>query len=173
MGYPAASPSPATTMTKAQLQQRILEQLQCDLLIAQRAAQTAYEAATDKANIAENKYDTLGLEASYLAAGQARRLAEIQQALSALQQLPTGAFDPQRGIQLGALVLLVDAAEQQRWLLLAPDAAGLKINDGEREIILITPHSPIGQRLLGQAPGDEFALQVGSHLQQLEILRVL
>jgi transcription elongation GreA/GreB family factor len=160
-------------MTKAQLQQRILEQLQCDLLIAQRAAQTAYEAATDKANIAENKYDTLGLEASYLAAGQARRLAEIQQALSALQQLPTAEFDPQRGIQLGALVLLVDATEQQRWLLLAPDAAGLKVNDGQREIILITPHAPMGQRLLGKVPGDEFELQIGNQLQQLEILQVL
>jgi transcription elongation GreA/GreB family factor len=159
-------------MTKAQLQQRILEQLGNDLLIAQRAAQTAYEAATDKANIAENKYDTLGLEASYLAAGQARRLAEIQQALNALQQLPIGDFDPQRGIQLGALVLLADAADQQRWLLLAPDAAGLKVNDGEREIMLITAHSPIGQRLLGQAPGDEFELKIANQLQHLEILQV-
>jgi transcription elongation GreA/GreB family factor len=159
-------------MTKIQLQQRILEQLQHDLLIAQRAAQTAYESATDKANIAENKYDTLGLEASYLAAGQARRLGEIQQALSALQQLPTGDFDPQSGIQLGALLVLADATEQQRWLLLAPDAAGLKINDGEREIMLISQHSPIGQRLLGQAPGDEFTLTVGKQLQHFAIVQV-
>jgi transcription elongation GreA/GreB family factor len=172
MGYPAASPSPAVTMSKIQLQQHILEQLQHDLLIAQRAAQTAYEAATDKANIAENKYDTLGLEASYLATGQARRLAEIEQALAALRQLPTSDFDPQRGIQLGALVLLADAADQQRWLLLAPDAAGLKISQDEREIMLITPHSPIGQRLLGQAPGDEFSLTIGKHLQHFEVLQV-
>lgn len=160
-------------MTKAQLQQLILEQLGSDLLIAQRAAQTAYEAATDKANIAENKYDTLGLEASYLAAGQARRLAEINQALSALQQLPIGDFDPRRGIQLGALILLADATDQQRWLLLAADAAGLKVMDGEREIMLITPHSPIGQRLLGQAPGDEFELKIANQLQHFEILQVL
>ena len=159
-------------MTKSQLQQHILEQLQCDLLIAQRAAQTAYEAATDKANIAENKYDTLGLEASYLATGQARRLTEVQQALAALQQLPTSDFDPQRGIQLGALVLLADAG-QQRWLLLAPDAAGLKIHTGEQEIILITPRSPIGQRLLGLAPGDVFSLQIGAQLQHLEVLQAL
>lgn len=158
-------------MSKIQLQQRILEQLQHDLLITQRAAQTAYEAATDKANIAENKYDTLGLEASYLATGQARRLGEIQQALSALQQLPSADFDPQRGIQLGTLVLLADTAEQQRWLLLAPDAAGLKINDGEREIMLISQHSPIGQRLLGLAPGDEFALTVGKQLQHFRVVQ--
>ena len=36
------------------------------LELLQRAAQTAYEAATHAENIAENKYDTLGLEASYL-----------------------------------------------------------------------------------------------------------
>lgn len=159
-------------MNKAQLQQRILHQLGNDLQVAQRAAQTAYEAATDKANIAENKYDTLGLEASYLAAGQARRLAEINQALTALQQLPISDFDPQRGIQMGALVLLSNAAEQQRWLLLAPDAAGLKFNDGEREIMLITPHSPMGQRLLGQLPGSEFELNIANHLQQFAILQV-
>lgn len=159
-------------MNKNLLQQRILEQLANDLQIAERAAQTAYESATDKANIAENKYDTLGLEASYLAAGQSRRLAEIKQALLALQQLPSADFDPLRGIQLGDLVLLADATGQQRWLLLAPDAAGLKIIDNEREIMLITPHSPIGQHLLGQAAGAEFEFKIANQVQHFEVLEV-
>ena len=60
-------------MNKHAVLQLILEKLSVDLDIAQRAAQTAYETATDEENIAENKYDTLGLEASYLAAGQANR----------------------------------------------------------------------------------------------------
>jgi transcription elongation GreA/GreB family factor len=173
MRYAAAPFTPATTMNKNHLQQRILQQLRLDLEVAQRAAQTAYEAATDKANIAENKYDTLGLEASYLAAGQARRLAEIQQALSALELLPDYPFDPQRGIQLGSLLLLVDHAEQQRWLLLAPDAAGLKICHAEQEIMLITPHSPMGQQLLGKGVDDEIELNIANHLQHFSVLKVL
>ena len=66
------------TMNKQTVHQLILDKLKIDLDIAERAAQTAYETATHEENIAENKYDTLGLEASYLAAGQARRVEEIR-----------------------------------------------------------------------------------------------
>ena len=58
---------PDTAMNKHAVLQLILEKLTVDLDIVQRAAQTAYETATHEENIAENKYDTLGLEASYLA----------------------------------------------------------------------------------------------------------
>jgi hypothetical protein len=75
-----------------------------------RAAQTAYETATAEENIAENKYDTLGLEASYLATGQARRTAEIRQALLTYQQLLLRDYDPARGVQIGNLVTLEDEA---------------------------------------------------------------
>lgn len=159
-------------MNKNLLLQRILDQLGADLLMAQHAAQTAYEAATHEENIAENKYDTLGLEASYLAAGQARRVSEISQALNTLQQLPMRDYDPQRGIQLGAVVLLEDDHGGQRWLFLAPDAAGLKVQEGAREIMLITPHSPMGQRLLGQLPGSELTLQIGNSRQHFAVIEV-
>lgn len=51
-------------MNKQSVCQLILQQLRDDLEVAVRAAQTAYETATHEENIAENKYDTLGLEAS-------------------------------------------------------------------------------------------------------------
>ena len=68
-------------MNKTHLIAQIIAALEHDLDVVTRAAQSAYEAATAEENIAENKYDTLGLEASYLATGQARRSAEIRQAL--------------------------------------------------------------------------------------------
>jgi hypothetical protein len=74
-------------MNKQTVHQLILDKLRVDLDIAERAAQTAYETATHEENIAENKYDTLGLEASYLAAGQAKRVEEIRQSLALCQNL--------------------------------------------------------------------------------------
>ncbi|HLD65639.1 MAG TPA: transcription elongation factor GreAB, partial [Pseudomonas sp.] len=137
---------------KTQLRHAVLERLGADLALAQRAAQTAYEAATAKENIAENKYDTLGLEASYLATGQARRVEEIRQALGAFQQLVPRPFDPRQGIQLGALILLADAEGSEQWLFLVPDGAGLKVRIADQGITLITPRAPLGQHLLGKAP---------------------
>ena len=58
---------------KAQLHDLILNALQGLVDNAQAAVDRAYEAATHEENIAENKYDTLGLEASYLTQGQSRR----------------------------------------------------------------------------------------------------
>ena len=145
-------------MDKPLLLTRIVATLEHDVDVLSRAAQTAYEAATAEENIAENKYDTLGLEASYLATGQARRTAEIRQALQIYQQLLLRDYDPLRGIQVSNLVTLEDEDGQQRRLFLGPEAAGLKIGDGDELVTVITPRSPLGQQLMGKRIDDEVSL---------------
>ncbi|MEX6502924.1 GreA/GreB family elongation factor [Pseudomonas zhanjiangensis] len=158
-------------MNKTQLQHLILERLQADLAQARQAAQSAHEAATHEENIAENKYDTLGLEASYLAAGQSRRVEEIRQALSAWQSLQLRAFDAEQGIQLGALVWLADARGNEQCLLLGPDGAGAKVVLDGQQVQVISPRAPLGQRLLGCGPGDDIEIRVGDRLQRFEVLQ--
>ena len=51
-------------MDKFLLRQQVLERLAEDLLKVEEAVRVAHEAATHEENIAENKYDTLGLEAA-------------------------------------------------------------------------------------------------------------
>ncbi|KAF1054382.1 MAG: hypothetical protein GAK43_00899 [Stenotrophomonas maltophilia] len=158
-------------MDKTPLHQLILQRLAADLDVAVRAAQTAHETATHEENVAENKYDTLGLEAAYLAAGQSRRVEEIRQALARLQQLILRDHDDALGIQTSALLALapIDGGETL-WAFLAPDAAGLKVNYQGREILLITPRSPLGGSLLGRQIGDEVETGQGRARQTYEIL---
>jgi len=157
---------------KRTLLNAIVERLDVDLDMIRRAAQTAYEAATAEENIAENKYDTLSLEASYLATGQARRMEEIRQARSAYQQLSLRDYDAQRGIQVSNLVLLEDQDGRRQWLFLGPEAAGLKIGEGDGLVTVITPRSPLGQQLLGKFEEDELDLAVGNGRQALVIISV-
>ncbi|NIF29861.1 GreA/GreB family elongation factor [Pantoea sp. Tr-811] len=145
-------------MNKATLLTRIVAALETDMEVLRRAAQTAYEAATAEENIAENKYDTLGLEASYLATGQARRTAEIRQALVTYQQLLLREYDPARGVQVSNLVTLEDEDGGRRRLFLGPEAAGLKVGEGEGLVTVITPRSPLGQLLVGKRVDDEVSL---------------
>lgn len=152
-------------MDKATLLARINATLEHDVEVLRRAAQTAYETATAEENIAENKYDTLGLEASYLATGQARRTAEIRQALLTYQQLVLRDYDPARGIQLSNLVTLEDEDGAQRLLFLGPEAAGLKIGERDELVTVITPRSPLGQQLLGKRVDDEVGLVVAGVTQ--------
>ncbi|MFJ3481797.1 transcription elongation factor GreAB [Pseudomonas sp. NPDC090202] len=160
-------------MNKQLVLQGIIDKLQIDLDVAIRAAQTAYETATHEENIAENKYDTLGLEASYLAAGQARRVEEIRQALVHYQNLTLKPFDEQRGIQSGDLIALTSENGAEQQLFLGPDAAGLKITLDGVLITVITARAPLGQNLLGKFDGDEVDISVNGSRQFFEITRVL
>ncbi|MCV4283817.1 GreA/GreB family elongation factor [Pseudomonas capsici] len=156
-------------MNKADVLQQIIDRLKIDLDIALRAAQTAYETATHEENIAENKYDTLGLEASYLAAGQARRVEEIRQSLALYQSWVLKPFDETRGIQTGDLVTLEALNGQRQYLFIGPDAAGLKVNSDNLPITVITARAPLGQSLLGKFEGDSVEITINGNRQSFEV----
>ncbi|UXH76748.1 GreA/GreB family elongation factor [Roseateles amylovorans] len=159
-------------MDKFLLQQQVLERLADDLLQADQAARVAHETATHEENIAENKYDTLGLEASYLATGQARRAEAIREAMADWRQFRPRAYDPGLGIQIGALVCLVDADDRQQHLFLGPNGGSMKLQSGAQLVQVISSDAPLAQAMLGKGEGDEVLVQVGSIRQQFEVLRV-
>lgn len=142
-------------MTKEQLLQAIIKVLSADLAVLSTAARAAHEAATHEECIADNKYDTTALEASYIAQGQANRAQEIRAALESYRTLTLHAFDDDTPIRLTALVTLEDGAGNVRRLFLGPLGGGIKITDGNAEIVVITPGSPLGRSLLGRRTGDE------------------
>ncbi|MFZ5525979.1 MAG: GreA/GreB family elongation factor [Pseudomonadota bacterium] len=159
-------------MDKFLQQQQVLERLAEDLLQTEQAARVAHETATHEENIAENKYDTLGLEAAYLATGQARRAEAIRQAMAAWHQFRPRLYDASKGIQLGALVCLVDADDKQRHLFLGLDGGSMRLVSGDQLVQVISSESPLGRALLGKCEGDEVSIQVASIRQQFEVLRV-
>ena len=160
-------------MNKTAVHLLMLEKLEIDLDVLQRAAQTAYEAATHAENIAENKYDTLGLEASYLATGQARRVEEIRQALKNCRAMPLAPYDAASGIQIGVLIQLEADNGSTQWLFLAPDAAGLKLEHGAQTVTVITPRAPLGAALLGKQLDDEVQINVVGAVQVFSVCETL
>ena len=159
-------------MNKTAVYRLMLEKLEIDLDVLQRAAQTAYEAATHEENVAENKYDTLGLEASYLATGQARRVEEIRQALKSCQAMALGAFNAALGIQVGDLIHLEAENGGEQWLFLAPDAAGLKLGLDAQAVTVITARSPLGAALQGKQQEDDVLINVGTVAQRFTVCEV-
>ena len=113
-----------------------------------RAAKESQQAATDPDSKAESKYDTRNLEASYLAAGQAKQVEELAQAVSMFERLSLPDYSGMGAAGPGALVEL-NIKGESNWFLLVPAAGGLEVNDGERVITLLSPESPLYQQLLG------------------------
>ena len=77
---------------KQSLINTIIEQLEAELENALQSAETARLAAIDDQSVAETQYDTLGLEASYLAHGQSERAANLITQINAYKALPVKDF---------------------------------------------------------------------------------
>lgn len=142
-------------MTKQQLIATIIARLEADLALFTAAALHAHAAATHAECQPDNKYDTTALEASYIAQGQANRAQEIRRSLEAYRALTAQTFDDDTPVRLTALVTLEDEVGNERRLFIGPQAGGMKLADAGGEIVVITPASPLGKRLLGLITGDE------------------
>ncbi len=137
-------------MNKQAVRAAIIEHLTRQVQVASSAADEARETATNKENIAENKYDTLGLEAAYLAHGQSNRVRELQEEVQRFSVLSDTDSD---AAGLGSLVL-IERRPGEDWLYVGPGAAGLKVEVGSEKVTVVTPESPLGKLLMNQGEGD-------------------
>lgn len=157
---------------KQQVLGLIIEQLSHDLELLLQAAKNAHEASIHEENIPDNKYDTLGLEASYLAQGQANRGQEIRQALEEYRRLNLQPFDDDSPIRLTALVTLRAEGDSTRSVFIGPLEGGLRVRDQQGEVMVITPPSPLGRSLIGQRCGDSIETGSGAGSREYEIIQV-
>jgi transcription elongation GreA/GreB family factor len=159
-------------MNKKLLHKQLILALEATYQDAVNAAKRAYNTATNNENIAENKYDTLALEASYLAQGQAQRVEECAKDIVAFQQLNISAASPQSSVCLGALVLLRDLDDNDKYIFYGPSAGGLKVLFAEKEIVVVTPGSPLGAAINHRAEGDDVSISIGKKVIEYEIAEI-
>lgn len=158
-------------MNKRAIIQKITAQLTAELEIYFRAAQFSRAEATHESNKAENKYDTRGLEASYLARGQSKQAAELEAAIAEYQKLGVRKFAVGDGIAVGALVEL-EMSGENNFYFLGPRAGGTEVLHDRKEIMVITPQSPLGEQLMGRSAGDAWPLKLGKEARPAKILTV-
>jgi len=152
----------AAPLMKSELLEKIRMELRTRLERLAKAAMDAHAAATDPDSKAEGKYDTRSLEASYLAAGQARQVDELAEAVRVFETITLPDFSVEDPIGMGALVE-ADMRGETSLLFLVPAAGGMIIEMDGQEITLLTPASRLYQSLLGKRGGDfldEFKLLV-------------
>jgi transcription elongation GreA/GreB family factor len=158
-------------MNKRALINKIIARLTDELAIYFRAANASRAEATHEQSKAEGKYDTRGLEASYLARGQSKQAAEIESAIAEFEKLATQKLNGDGVIDIGALVELETGGEHSFYFI-GPRAGGTEVIHEKREILVITPQSPLGEQLLGKKQGDQPQLNLGGAKQTARIVSV-
>lgn len=162
---------PPLIVKKQDVIQKILDHLADELALYTRAARSAFAEATDEQSRSENKYDTRGLEASYLARGQARQVAEIEESLRQFKPLGTRVFTSETPVAIGALVELEGRAGRAFYLI-GPRAGGTEVVVEGHEVLVLTPESPLGAQLIGRRAGDPLKLALAGTRQEHRVVSV-
>ena len=142
-------------MDKDQAVAAVIAQLEQSYQRMLASARSTERAATDAENRSEGKYDTRGLETSYLAAGQGEQVEELAAALQSLQaehSFPD--FDPGDAIDAGALVE-ADFGDEHDFFLLAPAAGGVVVEVDDAELTVLAPGAPLREKLMGLGEGEQ------------------
>jgi transcription elongation GreA/GreB family factor len=160
---------PVPLPSKPALKQALIEALEAELAILERAYRAAREGATHEEAKPENDKDTRALEQSYVARGQALRLEEARAGVADARAMSAEPFANGSPAALGALVV-VDEDERRLSFFLAPAGGGLALLDGAVQVV--TPKSPLGRVLLGKRAGDSCELRVGDRTRELDIVTV-
>ena len=156
------------SIDKAALRTELAAQLAAALEGAERAHAAAIEGATHTEARAENPKDTRGLEQSYLARGQAARVAELSAGVAAVAALAVRGFAATDAIALGALVTVEEGGERTQ-LFLAPHGGGSVLAGG---VQVVTPGSPLGRALLGKRIEDEVEVRLPGRLRVLLVVAI-
>lgn len=159
-------------MNKSSLIQKIIPILEVNLQNLINAALEAKAEATSEESKAENKYDTRGLEASYLAGAQARRADELKTTIDKISKMGLKIFDEDTPIDVTALVTLEDQDQISKQFFILPYAGGTKIQEDDKSVFVITPHSPLGQKLMGLKLDDEFQIRLNGKVFEYSILHI-
>lgn len=158
-------------MKKAELIKQIVASLRGGLAVLEKAARASHAEATHESSKAESKYDTRGLEAAYLAGGQARQAKEFLDSIKIYESLALKDFGPGEPIDLTALVEL-DSDGTQSIYFVGPRNGGLEVEWQHNEITVITPQSPLGQNLMGKKAGQRWTTKLGGSTVKYHIASV-
>ena len=155
-------------MDKAKFYRLLLESLRNELHLALNASQDAADYATNDESRSDSQWDTQGLEASYLAAGQAGMAKKWADAIKELQSERNSILQSKEQVEIGALIECA-SWEGSDYFFFAGVAGGHEVIIDSQAVTVVSPQSPLAHRLLGLRVGDGFFLPNGKFSRLLSV----
>ena len=152
------------------MKERVIQSLRDKLVseleaVESVAAATRSEVGSDETK-QEGKYDTRATEASYLARGQAWRVAELRQLVAWFSALEA------RPMETATVGALVEVEGPRTELLFIAPVGGAKVEVDGRTVRVVSTASPLGSALAGLEEGDGFEVDTPRGRVDYEVLSV-
>lgn len=155
-------------MNKLAVIEAVRATLSQELAAVERVAAMARDEVSSAETKQEGKYDTRATEASYLARGQAWRVAELRRLTAWF-----AVFDPARHVaeKVGVGCLVQLEGPHTGWVFVSP-VGGPKVTVSGETVRLISPKSPLGQAMADTEEGDCFEVKSPKGVMDYEVLAV-
>jgi len=121
------------------------------------AARSAHEGAVHSEAVAKSKYETFGLELSYLAGSQYERANILSHDIAKLEQQRLPAFTEDDPVGVWACVEVASESGEEFYFI-SLFGAGMTILQGQHSVVILSPESPLGKKLVGCWEGDDFQI---------------
>lgn len=147
-------------MNKTEILKTVIRVLEEELRVQLKGQESAAEGATHVEAKAESKWDTCGLEQSYLARGLAKQFEALSAGVMELRSFRPLDFSG-KPIGVGALVQ-AEMGGYTDWFFLLECGGGTEVKVDGRTITVITPESPVGGALMGKKEQDVYSFRAGA-----------
>ncbi len=147
-------------MDKPKILKAVIAALEEELRVQLKGQAMAAEGATHSEAKAESKWDTCGLEQSYLARGLAKQFEALSAGVMELHSFRPPDFSG-RPIGVGALVE-TEMDGFADWFILLECGGGTEVDVDGTIVTVITPESPVGAALAGKSEGERYSFRAGS-----------
>ena len=155
-------------MNKNDILKAVIQALEEELRVQLKGQESAAEGATHAEARAETKWDTCGLEQSYLARGLAEKFEALAQQVEELRSFQLPDFEG-KAIGVGALVEVEIGGYKDIFFLLEC-GGGTEVEMNARAVTVITPESPVGAALMGKSEKDTYSFRAGTEGSVLSVV---
>jgi transcription elongation GreA/GreB family factor len=127
--------------------------------------------STDPELVQKSKYETQGIEASYLADAHARRLEELHQEKTRFEIFESKKRIEKNVILVGSYVTLEGAGGFEYYFISPVSSRGSVSVEG-KVVKIVSEASPFGRELIGLYVGDGFEIEVLGKNQEFSVKEI-
>ncbi len=142
-----------------------------DFKQCQALAQKSRSDSADPELVQKSKYETQGIEASYLADAHSKRLLELANDLKRFEEFESKPALRKDVVLVGSLVALKSNSKTEYYFI-SPVAVLKPLLVQGHEIKVISEKSPLAQELIGLKVGQDFEIEVKGKAHEFAISEI-
>lgn len=161
-------------MDKKEFFKKMVDGLRRTLEQTKKVEKDYQSTANDHKGAMGSRYDTFKQEAQFMVTACQRRIHDASESLAFAEMLlaQISSHESDKRISTGSIVTLATQSGEVEMYVLADSGGGMELMYEGKEVMVITPYSPMGKQLVGHEAGEKVRVQIGNRETNYQVVEV-